>query len=72
MPIIYISQQVYQDGVNNIRVGYILRHLAYPAVASLILIIAVPYAFANGLVPLIAGNEKILFLRGVYHSSEKA
>ena len=52
MHLSYSTLQVYQDGLNNIRVGYILRHLAYPAVSSLASILALPYIFANGLLPL--------------------
>lgn len=51
--IMYVLFKVYQDGINNIRVGYILRHLAYPTLSALMLILTVPYLFANGFLPMI-------------------
>lgn len=56
LELIDVMFQVYQDGINNIRVGYILRHLAFPAVSLLVAILAAPYIFANGLLPL-AGRK---------------
>ena len=47
-----ISLQVYQDGVRNMRVRFILRGLALPVVTSLLLAVTLPYVIAAGLIPM--------------------
>ena len=45
--------QVYNDGLRNMNLVFILNKLALPAVCLLGMILAVPYVFATSIVPLL-------------------
>ncbi|XP_068697497.1 E3 ubiquitin-protein ligase MARCHF6-like isoform X2 [Montipora foliosa] len=61
-------EQVYQDGVRNINVMFIFRHVTLPVVTCLLLAVTVPYVIAAGIVPMIVRSpETSLFcLRRIY------
>ena len=45
--------QVYQDGVRNINVMFIFRHVTLPVITCLLLAVTLPYVIAAGVVPII-------------------
>ena len=45
--------QVYQDGVRNVNVVFIFRHVTLPVVTCLLLAVTIPYVIAAGIIPLI-------------------
>ena len=45
--------QVYNDGLRNMNLLYILHKLAIPAVCLLGMVLALPYAVARTIVPLL-------------------
>jgi hypothetical protein len=49
---------VYNDGLRNMNLLFILNKLAMPAVCLLVMVLAIPYAFARTLVPLF--GEKLV------------
>lgn len=49
--------QAYQDGVRNINVMFIFRHVTLPVVTCLLLAVTVPYVIAAGVVPIIGKYE---------------
>ena len=48
-----VSVQVYNDGLRNMNLLYILHKLAIPAVCLLGMVLAVPYAIARTIVPVL-------------------
>lgn len=44
--------QVYQDGVRNVNVMFIFRHVTLPVVTCLLLAVSIPYVIAAGVVPI--------------------
>ena len=52
-----IFLQAYQDGVRNINVMFIFRHVTLPVVTCLLLAVTVPYVIAAGVVPIIGKYE---------------
>ena len=50
--------QVYQDGIRNLNLYYILRHLAVPVITCLLLAITLPYFVAAGAVPVFGKHFK--------------
>ncbi|XP_076448811.1 E3 ubiquitin-protein ligase MARCHF6-like isoform X2 [Babylonia areolata] len=63
-----VMEQVYNDGLRNMNLLFILNRLALPAVCLLGMVLAVPYAVARTLVPLFGfGFEAQNFvLRRIY------
>lgn len=47
-----LTFQVYQDGVRNINVMFIFRHVTLPVVSCLLLAVSFPYVIASGVVPI--------------------
>lgn len=45
--------QVYQDGVRNVNVVFIFRHVTLPVVTCLLLAVTIPYVIAAGIIPMI-------------------
>jgi len=61
-------EQVYQDGVRNINVMFIFRHVTLPVITCLLLAVTLPYVIAAGVVPIIVRSpDTALFcLRRIY------
>ncbi|XP_074616038.1 E3 ubiquitin-protein ligase MARCHF6-like [Acropora palmata] len=61
-------EQVYQDGVRNVNVVFIFRHVTLPVVTCLLLAVTIPYVIAAGIIPMIVRSpESSLFcLRRIY------
>ena len=49
--------QVYQDGVRNVNVMFIFRHVTLPVVTCLLLAVSSPYVIAAGVVPIFGEYE---------------
>lgn len=54
--------QVYQDGVRNINVVFIFRHVTLPVVCCLLLAVSFPYVTAAGVIPIL-GKYLVYILR---------
>lgn len=48
-----LSSQVYANGIRNIDLQFIIRKLAAPVIAVLLLSLCVPYVIAAGVVPAV-------------------
>ena len=61
-------ERVYRDGIRNMDLPFILHELAMPVIASFGLALAIPYATAHGIVPLIISNAQLrnLIARRLY------
>lgn len=55
-------ERAYRDGIRNIDLPFILRDIAMPVIGSLGLALAIPYATAHGIVPLLISD---LHLRNI-------
>lgn len=51
--IVFLTFQVYANGIRNIDLHYIIRKLAAPVISVLLLSLCVPYVIASGVVPLL-------------------
>ena len=49
----FVLVQVYNDGLRNMNLLFILHKLAIPAVCLLGMVLAVPYTIARTIVPLL-------------------
>ena len=58
---IYRFFQVYQDGVRNVNVMFIFRHVTLPVVTCLLLAVSIPYVIAAGVVPIFGEYELLHF-----------
>ncbi|KAJ7384979.1 E3 ubiquitin-protein ligase march6 [Desmophyllum pertusum] len=60
--------QVYQDGVRNINVMFIFRHVTLPVVTCLLLAVSFPYVVAAGVVPIFvrSPDTSLFCLRRIY------
>jgi len=63
-------EQLYQDGLRGLNLGYLIPELVVPAVISLGLALAVPYVVAHGIVPMTINDfETVIFIqRRIYPS----
>ena len=63
-------EQLYQDGLRGLNLGYLIPQLVVPAVTFLGLALALPYVVAHGVVPvLISDVELVIFIqRRIYPS----
>ena len=50
-------EQLYQDGLRGLNLGYLIPQLVVPAVTCLGLALAVPYVAAHGVVPILISGE---------------
>lgn len=57
-----IIEEVYQDGLHNVNLRFIMRHLAAPVVVVLGLALSVPYVIANSLVPMFGATPETINL----------
>lgn len=53
-------EQLYQDGLRGLNLGYLIPQLVVPAVTCLGLALAVPYVAAHGVVPILISGELLL------------
>ena len=63
-------EQLYQDGLRGLNLGYLIPQLIVPAAASLGLALAIPYVAAHGIVPFFVDDfETVVFIqRRIYPS----
>ncbi|KAL2097553.1 hypothetical protein ACEWY4_006760 [Coilia grayii] len=63
-----VIEQVYANGIRNIDLHFIIRKLAAPVIAVLLLSLCVPYVIAAGIVPLIGVTQEMenLVQRRIY------
>ena len=63
-------EQLYQDGLRGLNLGYLIPQLVVPAVTFLGLALALPYVVAHGVAPvLISDAELVIFIqRRIYPS----
>ena len=63
-------EQLYQDGLRGLNLGYLIPQLVVPAVTFLGLALALPYVVAHGITPvLISDMELVTFIqRRIYPS----
>lgn len=61
-------ERAYRDGIRNMDLSFVLRELAAPVVASFGLALAVPYAIAHGIVPMLVASPHLrnLIVRRLY------
>ncbi|CAH3042084.1 unnamed protein product [Pocillopora meandrina] len=61
-------EQVYQDGVRNINVVFIFRHVTLPVVCCLLLAVSFPYVTAAGVIPIFvrSPDTRLFCLRRIY------
>lgn len=61
-------ERAYRDGIRGMDLGFVLRELAAPVVACFGLALAVPYAAAYGIVPLVVASPHLrnLIARRLY------
>ncbi|XP_066997682.2 E3 ubiquitin-protein ligase MARCHF6 [Anabrus simplex] len=61
-------ERAYRDGIRGMDLAFVLRDLAAPVVACFGLALAIPYAVAHGIVPLVVTNPhlRILIARRLY------
>lgn len=61
-------ERAYRDGIRGMDLGFVLRELAAPVVACFGLALAVPYATAYGIVPLVVASPHLrnLIARRLY------
>ncbi|XP_050395174.1 E3 ubiquitin-protein ligase MARCHF6 [Patella vulgata] len=57
-----VMEQVYNDGLRNMNLMYILRHLCLPVVMTLGMALAIPYVLSKSVVPLFDIDEATLIL----------
>ena len=53
-------EQLYQDGLRGLNLGYLIPQLVVPAVTCLGLALAIPYVAAHGVVPILISGELLL------------
>ena len=53
-------EQLYQDGLRGLNLGYLIPQLVVPGVTCLGLALAVPYVAAHGVVPILISGELLL------------
>ena len=53
-------EQLYQDGLRGLNLGYLIPQLVVPAVTCLGLALAVPYVAAHGVIPILISGELLL------------
>lgn len=63
-----VIEQVYANGIRNIDLHFIIRKLAAPVIAVLLLSLCVPYVIASGIVPLVGVRQEMenLVQRRIY------
>uniref|UniRef100_A0A4W3GEF8 E3 ubiquitin-protein ligase MARCHF6 n=1 Tax=Callorhinchus milii TaxID=7868 RepID=A0A4W3GEF8_CALMI len=63
-----VIEQVYANGIRNIDLHFIIRKLAAPVIAVLLLSLCLPYVIATGIVPLLAVTTEMqnLVQRRIY------
>ncbi|KAG5286205.1 hypothetical protein AALO_G00012190 [Alosa alosa] len=63
-----VIEQVYANGIRNIDLHFIIRKLAAPVIAVLLVSLCVPYIIATGIVPLIGVKREMenLVQRRIY------
>jgi len=63
-----VFEQLYGDGLLNLRLGFLYRRLVFPVVLTLAMVLAVPYTLANSVVSALGGTyeERIIFVRYAY------
>jgi len=63
-------EQLYQDGLRGLNLGYLIPQLVVPAVTCLGLALAVPYVAAHGVVPILISDTELVTLiqRRIYPS----
>uniref|UniRef100_T1J4X4 E3 ubiquitin-protein ligase MARCHF6 n=1 Tax=Strigamia maritima TaxID=126957 RepID=T1J4X4_STRMM len=63
-----VIERVYQDGIRNMRLRFIIVKLVIPVVVALGLTLAIPYAFACTIVPTfgVSFDARILVMRRIY------
>lgn len=61
-------ERVYGDGIRNMDLMFILHDLAMPVTGAFGMALAMPYAIAHGIVPLIVSNAQLknIVARHVY------
>ncbi|KAK6645554.1 hypothetical protein RUM43_001831 [Polyplax serrata] len=61
-------ERVYRDGIRNMDLPFILTEIAMPVIASFGLALAIPYATAHGIVPLLISNFQLknIIVRRLY------
>ncbi|XP_062500948.1 E3 ubiquitin-protein ligase MARCHF6-like isoform X2 [Corticium candelabrum] len=52
-------EQMCHDGVQNIRLDLVIRHVAVPIISCLLLLLCVPYIIAVGLIPMIGVSDYV-------------
>ncbi|XP_046402994.1 E3 ubiquitin-protein ligase MARCHF6 isoform X2 [Ischnura elegans] len=63
-------ERAYRDGIHDLSLSFIVLELAAPLLMALGLALAVPYAIAHGLAPLLVSSlyKRILIARSIYPS----
>ncbi|XP_071442207.1 E3 ubiquitin-protein ligase MARCHF6 isoform X2 [Hetaerina americana] len=63
-------ERAYRDGIHDLSLSFIVLELAAPLLMALGLALAVPYAIAHGLAPLLVSSlyRRILIARSIYPS----
>lgn len=63
-------ERAYRDGIRDLSLSFIILQLAAPLLMALGLALAVPYAIAHGLAPLLVSSlyKRILIARSIYPS----
>uniref|UniRef100_A0A671K866 RING-type E3 ubiquitin transferase n=1 Tax=Sinocyclocheilus anshuiensis TaxID=1608454 RepID=A0A671K866_9TELE len=59
-----VIEQVYANGIRNIDLHFIIRKLAAPVIAVLLLSLCIPYVIAVGIVPLLVSQNMFLVYLG--------
>jgi E3 ubiquitin-protein ligase MARCH6 len=52
-------EQVYHDGIHNLRLDFVLRRVAIPVITVLLLIICIPYIIAAGIIPAFGVSDSL-------------
>merc|ERR1712080_313324 len=55
-------EQLYQDGLRGLNLGYLIPQLVVPAVTCLGLSLSLPYIVAHSLVPLVLSDSHMLVM----------